>query len=111
MRLGRIATAACVLALAVPAAAGAKDAPQPPKFAHAGAAAVTHRYEQAISGDTHGRLPRAIAPTSSAGAATSADAVDGWRTAALTEAALLAALAFGSVGIVRARRRAPRMGM
>jgi hypothetical protein len=111
MRLRRITTAVCVLALAAPAAAGAKDAPQPPRFAHAGAAEVTKRYEQAISGDTHGRLPRAIAPTSSAGGATSGDPVDGWQAAALTEAALLAAVAFGSIGIVRARRRAPRMGM
>jgi hypothetical protein len=111
MRLRRITTAVCVLALAAPAAAGAKDAPQPPKFARAGAAEVTKHYEQAISGDTHGRLPRAIAPASSPGAATSSDSVDGWQLAALTEAALLAAVAFGSVAIVRARRSAPRMGM
>ena len=111
MRLRRITTAACVLALAAPAAAGAKDSPQPPKFARAGAAEVISRYNQAISGDTHGALPRAIAPTSSPPAATSANTVDGWQAAALTEAALLAAVAFGSVGIMRARRRAPRMGM
>jgi hypothetical protein len=111
MRHRRITTAVCALALAVPAAAGAKPAPQPPALAHAGAAAVTSAYEQAISGDTQGHLPRAIAPTSSAGAATSADATDGWQAAALTEAALLAAVALGSVGILRARRRAPRMGM
>jgi hypothetical protein len=111
MRLRRITTAVCVLALAAPAAAGAKDAPQPPKFARAGAAEVNKRYEQAISGDTHGNLPRAIAPTSSAAAAKSADNVDAWRAAALTEVALLAAAAVGSVGILRARRRAPRMGM
>jgi hypothetical protein len=111
MRLRRITTAVCVLALAAPAAAGAKDAPQPPKFARAGAADVTRAYDKAIAGDTHGGLPRAIAPGSSAGATTSAGTVDGWRAATLTEAALLAAFAFGSVVIVRERRRAPRMGM
>jgi hypothetical protein len=36
---------------------------------------------------------------------------DGWRIAAVIEAALFAALALGSVLILRARRVAPRMGM
>jgi len=37
------------------------------------------------------------------------DATTGWRTAAISEAALLAALALGFVGLAGARRRAPRM--
>jgi hypothetical protein len=36
---------------------------------------------------------------------------DGWRIAAVIEAALFAALALGSVLILRARSVAPRMGM
>jgi hypothetical protein len=41
----------------------------------------------------------------------SSDDTNGWRIAAVTEAALLAALAPMSARIVRARRRVPRMGM
>ena len=40
------------------------------------------------------------------------DGMNGWRTAAISEAALLiAALALGSALLLRARRRAPRMGI
>jgi hypothetical protein len=46
-----------------------------------------------------------------ASSASADDGTNGWRIAAVTEAALLAALALGSALIVSARRRAPRMGM
>jgi len=39
------------------------------------------------------------------------DGTNGWRIAAVSQAALLAALALAAALIVRARRRAPRMGM
>jgi hypothetical protein len=43
--------------------------------------------------------------------ASDGDGTNGWRIAAGSEAALLAALALGSALILRARRSAPRMGM
>jgi hypothetical protein len=46
-----------------------------------------------------------------AAVASDGDATDGWRIAAVSEAALFAALALGSALILRARRAAPRMGM
>jgi hypothetical protein len=36
---------------------------------------------------------------------------DGWQIAAIGEAALIAAFAFGSVAVVRARRRSPHVGV
>jgi hypothetical protein len=51
------------------------------------------------------------APATHASVASADDATNAWRIAAVTEAALLAALALASALIARARRRAPRMGM
>jgi len=51
------------------------------------------------------------APATHASIASADDGTNGWRIAAVTEAALLAALALASAPIARARRRAPRMGM
>lgn len=51
------------------------------------------------------------APATHATIASANHDTDGWRIAAITEAALLAALALASALIARARRRAPRMGM
>jgi len=50
------------------------------------------------------------APATHATIASANDDTDGWRIAAVTEAALLAALALASALIARTRRRAPRMG-
>jgi hypothetical protein len=41
---------------------------------------------------------------------TNDDGTNGWRTAAVSEAALLAAVALGSALLLSARRRAPRLG-
>jgi hypothetical protein len=103
-------------------------------------------YDQAISGDTKGNLPRAIAPPgtpsapvsdvdrvgsltpaqltagygktkpiatpASAPAASNDDTTNGWQIAALGEAAVLAAFAFGGVALVaRRQHRAPHMGV
>jgi hypothetical protein len=75
----RLAPVVCALALAVPATAAAKPAPQPPTFSHSAAAGIH---------------------------AGTSDAADGWQIAAVTEGGLLAAFAFGSVALVRGRRRA-----
>jgi hypothetical protein len=48
--------------------------------------------------------------TSQAAGASGRDGMNDWRTAAVSEAALLAALALGSALLLRARRRAPRLG-
>ena len=81
-------------------------------------------YEQAISGDTKGNLPRAIAPagtpaetpakptTPVSTPTASDDTTNGWQIAALGEAAVLAAFAFGGVALVaRRQHRAPHMGV
>lgn len=81
-------------------------------------------YDQAISGDTKGNLPRAIAPPGTpaetpakptapvATPTASDDTTNGWQIAALGEAAVLAAFAFGGVALVaRRQHRAPHMGV
>ena len=75
-------------------------------------------YEQAISGDTKGRLPRAIVPAPAttkpvsvtpAGRATPAVAgdgsTDGWQIAALAEAGLIAVVALAAAGAMTSRTR------
>jgi hypothetical protein len=52
--------------------------------------------------------PRASAHPASA---SNGDGINDWRTAAISEATLLAALALGSVWLLSARRHAPRPGM
>jgi hypothetical protein len=116
----RIATTACALCFAVPAAAGASPAQDPP----IGGAGHVH-------GPTKAKGPYGIAQTTGAQGATKAkgpygmapatvparatvvsygDDTTGWRIAALSEGALLAALALGSALLLQARRSAPRMG-
>ena len=102
-------------------------------------------YEQAISGDTKGDLPRAIAPAPATpgtkvtgvdrigsltpeqlaagygktkpkatpvSVAAPDDGTNGWRIAAVGEAALLAAFAIGAAVFLTGRqRRAPRLGV
>ncbi len=81
-------------------------------------------YERAISGDTKGDLPRAIAPTGAPAATptqpttrvstptASDDTTNGWRIAALAEAAVLVAFALGGYALVaRRQNRAPHMGV
>jgi hypothetical protein len=81
-------------------------------------------YDQAISGNTNGNLPRAIAPpgtpaetpakptTPVSTPTASDDTTNGWQIAALGEAAVLAAFAFGGVALVaRRQHRAPHMGV
>jgi hypothetical protein len=124
----RIAASACALCLAVPAAASA--VPTDPGFVghfhHVPVVATgdtkndvhVQTYEEAISGDTKGRLPRAIThappvskPVSAAPAGRATPAVagdgstDGWQIAALAEAGLLAVVALGAAGALSTRTR------
>ena len=123
----RIAASACALCLAVPTVAVAK--PAPAEFVghvHHNVAVVAtgdtkndlhvNAYEQAIAGDTKGRMPRAIAPAPStpvvvASAGRTKPAVagdgsnDGWQIAALAEAGLIAIVALGAAGALTARTR------
>jgi hypothetical protein len=79
-------------------------------------------YEQAISGDTKGDLPRAIAPApatppttkpaapASAPTASHDDTTNGWQIAALAQAALIAACALGAAVVMSGRMRSRRLG-
>ena len=139
----RLIPVLCALAVAVvPAAALAQPAQDPsPAATHGGVAygdtkydlqnqsdqkapTGVSAYEQAISGDTKGNLPRTIAPTGTPAAApaqpttpvstptASDDTTNGWQIAALGEAAVLLALALGAVTLVARRQsRAPHMGV
>jgi hypothetical protein len=135
----RIIPVLCALALAVPATAVAQPAHDPPatqsgtvaygdtkydlqnqrdQSAPAGGTA----YEQAISGDTKGDLPRAIAPApatppttkpaapASAPTASHDDTTNGWQIAALAQAALIAACALGAAVVMSGRMRSRRLG-
>jgi hypothetical protein len=127
MFVRRIAAGACALCLVVPTAASAM--PGGPVFTghvhHTTAVVATgdtkndlhvQTYEQAIAGDTKGRLPRAIAPAPAtskpvsvapAGRAKPAVAgdgsTDGWQIAALAEAGLIAVAALGAAAAMTSR--------
>jgi hypothetical protein len=135
----RLIPVLCALAVAVvPAAALAQPAQDPSPAATHGAVVYgdtkydlqnqsdqkaptgVSAYEQAISGDTKGNLPRAIAPTGTPAQPTtrvstptaSDDTTNGWQIAALGEAAVLLAFALGGVALVARRQsRAPHMGV
>jgi hypothetical protein len=118
MLSSRIVAGACALSLAVPAAAAAqpyRDAP----IGH-----LRHTTTHVVYGDSNydrqnqADLKAPIAPVAVAhhavpatavedSPATTDDGTQGWRIAALGEAALLAAFAVGSVVLLRGRRRAP----
>jgi hypothetical protein len=129
MKYRRIVPLVSVLALAVPSAGVAKAShgPIPHKAVQVQYAAVqgdtkddlqVGTYEQAISGDTHGNLPRAVVrgpfvkpantPTTTTTPAVADDNSDnGWQIAAIGEAALLAlALGGGAFVATRSRRTA-----
>ena len=140
----RIIPVLCALAVAVvPATALAQPAQDPsPAATHGGvvygdtkydlqnqqdqkAPTATSAYDQAISGDTKGNLPRAIAPAGtpvetpatptkpvSSPTASNDDNTNGWQIAALGEAAILAAFALGGAALVaRRQHRAPHVGV
>jgi hypothetical protein len=96
----RIATSACALCLAVPAAAAARPAVNPPPTQGNRVAHVEPR---------DGRHAMAATP---AKASVGADdgGTPGWRIAAAAEGTVLALLALGSVVIVRSRRNVHHIG-
>jgi hypothetical protein len=114
----RIVATACALCLAIPAAAGASQATDPPKLVEA-----KGPYGMTLATDPP-NLVKAIGPfgmtskgphattqtTPHAASASTHEGTSDWRTAAISEAALLAALAVGSALLTIPRRRAPRLG-
>ena len=110
----RIVISACALSLAIPAAAGASPATDPPKA----------KNPDGITSTTYPTLVKAKGPygttvatstqhttgaTAHPAGASGRGAANSWRTAAVSEAALLAALALGSALLLLARRRPPRL--
>ena len=114
----RIVASACALCLAIPAAASASPATDPPNLVNAkgpyGMTLATDPPNLVKAIGPYGMtttVPQATTPTTPhAASASNHDATDNWRTAAISEAALLAALALGSALVLTPRRRAPRLG-
>ena len=131
MLIRRLAASACALCLAVPAVATAKDVRYVGHAHHATAVLAVGDTKGDLSGaasavppgDTKGDLPgtvaspathnSAVAPrVTSQPTASTDDATNGWRLAALIEAGLLAALAIGAAVFMTGRQhRAPHMGV
>ena len=131
MLIRRLAASACALCLAVPAVATAKDVRYVGHAHHATAVLAVGDTKGDLSGaasavppgDTKDDLPgtvaspathnSAVAPrVTSQPTASTDDATNGWRLAALIEAGLLAALAIGAAVFMTGRRhRAPHMGV
>jgi hypothetical protein len=123
----RLLASACALCLLVPAAAGAKDVRYVGHAHHAVLVATGDTKDDvpgAVAavppGDTKDDLPStpashntAVAPrATSPSTASTHDATNGWRLAAVIEGALLAAFATGAAVFMTGRRqRAPRMGV
>jgi hypothetical protein len=124
----RIAASACALCLVVPTVAAANGGPAFTGHNRHAVAVVAagdtkndlhvQTYEQAIAGDTKGRLPRAIThappvtkPVSATPAGRARPAVagdgssDGWQIAALAEAGVLAVVALGGAAALTSRMR------
>jgi len=144
----RIVISACALSLAIPAAAGASPATDPPTYNPDGITSTTYpkvveakgpfgttpaTYPKVVKakgpfGTTPATYPsivkakgpygttvatstqRTTGATAHPASASNSDGINDWRTAAISEAALLAALALGSAWLLSARRHAPRLG-
>jgi hypothetical protein len=123
----RLLASACALCLLVPAAAGAKDVRYVGHAHHVVLVATGDTKDDvpgAVAavppGDTKDDLPStpashntAVAPrATSPSTASTHDATNGWRLAAVIEGGLLAAFATGAAVFMTGRRqRAPRMGV
>ena len=123
----RLLASVCALCLLVPAAAGAKDVRYVGHAHHAVLVAtgdtkndVPGAVAAVPPGDTKDDLPStpashntAVAPrATSPSTASTHDATNGWRLAAVIEGGLLAAFATGAAVFMTGRRqRAPRMGV
>jgi hypothetical protein len=131
MLIRRIAASACALCLAVPAVATAKDVRYVGHAHHATAVLAVGDTKGDLRGavaavppgDTKDDLPGAVASpathntavaprATSQSTASTDDATNGWRLAAVIEAGVLAALAIGAAVFMTGRRhRAPHMGV
>ena len=123
----RLLASACALCLLVPAAAGAKDVRYVGHAHHAVLVATGDTKNDLPGdiaavppGDTKDDLPStpashntAVAPrATSPSTASTDDATNGWRLAAVIEGGLLVAFATGAAVFMTGRRqRAPRMGV
>ena len=123
----RLLASVCALCLLVPAAAGAKDVRYVGHAHHAVLVATGDTKDDlpgaipaVAPGDTKDDLPStpashntAVAPrATSPSTASTHDATNGWRLAAVIEGGLLAAFATGAAVFMTGRRqRAPRMGV
>ena len=111
----RLAISACALCFAIPAAAGASSTTDPPKAKGPYGMTTATPPDMVKAKGPYGMTTAtgsqdATGATARAGGASCRDGTNGWRTAAISVAALLAALALGSALLLSARRRAPRMG-
>ena len=132
MIIRRIAASACALCLAVPAVATAKDVRYVGHAHHTVAVVAVGdtkgdlpgRAPAVPPGDTKSDLPGATAPTpashntgvaprpASHPTASTDDGTNGWRLAAVFEAAVLGAFGLGAALLMgRRQHRAPRMGV
>ena len=124
----RIVASACALCLAVPAAASAKDVRYVGHVHHAAAIVVTGDTKGDLpgavpavaAGDTKDDLPSTpathntgIAPrATSQSTASTDDATNGWRLAAVIEGCVLVAYGIGAAVVMTGRQhRSPRMGV
>ena len=127
----RIVISACALSLAIPAAAGASPATGPKAKGPDDTTSTTYPKLVKAKGP-YGMIPatypnlveaegpygttvatstqHTTAATAHQAGVSGRDAANSWRTAAVFEAALLAALALGSALLLLARRRPPRLG-
>jgi hypothetical protein len=127
MFIRRLAASACALCLIIPAAAGAQQAdhifPQPvpethtqnqtPSTTSVGKTASLTAAQLAAAYGTD--VPRATPVATPASSASSDDSTNGWRIAAVIEAALLAVFALGCAlaltGRLNPRRQASGLGV
>jgi len=112
----RIVMSACALCIAIPSAASASAATDPPE--PIGPAGITTTIDPSTIAKAKGPYgatlktdpQNATRATAHPASASSTGGVNDWRTAAISEGALLAALALGSAWLLSARRHAPRLG-
>jgi hypothetical protein len=116
----RIAVSACTLCLAIPAAAGASQGANPPPAKGPYGLNPAGPRSTVQAKGPYGIVPPGprittkginapLHPRNHAAGASHRHATNGWRAAAVAEAALLAALALGWTLVLPARRRPPRL--
>ena len=109
-----IVTGVCALCFAIPAVADASTATVPPNakglYGPAATGPPNTVKAKGLYGPAATDSDDTSGVTAQAAGASGRDGTNDWRTAAISEAALLAALALASALLLPARRRAPRLG-